>query len=219
MPRVPKNVPGWLPAFIVYARTKERKGDNKRALDVFETVLEARWTQFSEHMAENQPEPKPRKPADPLKSMNNAMKKVAQEMEQASNNPAQFQEFRNKVLENTPAQLQEVFQPPAAAVNDDVVQRIHELCDQTTACKQSLEQKLKDSGGVADPATHEAMNVVNSVCSGLESIRDTLGNTADDQDDEDDDAEDEEGTGPEADDEEKQQEDDMDVDPLTTVNA
>jgi hypothetical protein len=213
MPRVPKNVPGWLPAFIVFARTKERKGDNKRALDVFETVLEARWTQFAEHMAENQPEPKPRKPADPLKSMNNAMKKVAQEMEQASSNPAQFQEIRNKVLENTPAQLQEVFQPPAAAVNDDVVQRIHELCDQTTACKQSLEQKLKDNGGVADQATHEAMNVVNSVCSGLESIRDTLGNTGDEEDEDAEDA----AEDPENDEEGDEKQDEMDVDPLTVV--
>jgi hypothetical protein len=214
MPRVPKNVPGWLPAFIMYARTKERKGDNKRALDVFETVLEARWTAFAEHMAENQPEPKPRKPADPLKSMNNAMKKVAQEMEQASQNPAQFQEIRNKVLESTPGALKDVYQPQGApaAVNDDVVQRIHELCDQTTACKQSLEQKLKDNGGVADQATHEAMNVVNSVCSGLESIRDTLGNTGDEEEDEEDAAaaeDDEEG--------DEKQDEDMDVDPLTVV--
>jgi len=197
MPRVPKNPPAWLNTFLEYAREKEKRGDGKRALEKFEEVLEKRWEKFVDKMHEDAPEPKRRK-VDPMKSLGNAMKKVAAQVDEVGDDPDQISEFRDRLMETLPPQVQSLLQP---ALPQDVVEQINQLCDQTAASKVTLEQTAS-----ADPVAQNALAIVDRVCDGLHQIKASLesnsdpeesGSEEDGDDQEDDNEEEDEEPAPE----------------------
>jgi hypothetical protein len=158
MPRIPRDPPAWLNNFVEYSRDRERKTEGKKALDKFKEVLEKRWEPYHDEVTANQPPPKKRR-TDPVKTLHNAMKKVA---EHAGNMDDQSV-LRGRILDGVPPEIQSILQPPVQK-NQEIMVKIESLREETEKSKTSLEQG--DSKA--------ALDLVTKVSSGLQEIKDLL---------------------------------------------
>ncbi len=211
MPRVPKRVPNWLNLFTEYAREKEKTGAKRQAINTFEDIVERRWEAFVAKSEQESP-PKKRKPADPVKSLENAMQKVAKQVDTLEG-PEQIQEVRDRLLGAMPPQVQELLQRDAlasAAPSAEVMEQISTLYAQTTLCKTNLEQLATTVPAEQAEFKQSALQAVQDVCNGLESIRTALTSPKRKRDDDDaEETEDEEAAAqPEEEEEEEEAEDD-----------
>jgi hypothetical protein len=169
MPRVPKKVPKWLQEFNEYARSKEKRAANKEAIDVYETILEQRWDRFVAQCNENAPPAKKRK-TDPLKTLENAMKKVAAEVDSLPEDGKELMQVKERLLNSVPPQVQVLLQS-----GPEVSQQIEQLYLQTAESKTALEQL---AATVTDgPFKQGALDAVAKMYTGLETIKTSLHKT------------------------------------------
>lgn len=175
MPRVPKRVPNWFNQFTEYAREKEKSAAKRQAIHAFEDVVERRWEAFVAKSEKESP-PKKRQPVDPVKSLENAMQKVAKQVDTLEG-PEQIQEVRDRLLGAMPPQVQELLQRDAvaaAAPGAEVMEQISTLYAQTALCKTNLEQLATTVPAEQAEFKQSALQAVQDVCNGLENIRTAL---------------------------------------------
>lgn len=174
MPRVPKIVPQWLPEFCEYGREKEKKAATRDALNTFEDVLERRWDKFVDKKNEEAPPPKKRKPADPVKSLENAMKKVAKEVDGMPEGDAQLEQVRDRLRQSMPPQVQALLQAEPSPVQSDVLQQIEDLYNETTGYKNILESLASTVPAENAAFKTGALDAVNNIGVALETIKTKL---------------------------------------------
>ena len=161
MPRVPKKLPNWIPQFIDYAKKKEKDKKRSLALDVFEQIVTQRWEKFALKMAENTPAIK-RQRTDPLKSLENAMKKVASDVDLNKDDPEKIAFLKNRLMHVMPEQVSFLLAPGL-----DFVQQLKNVCQEAKESQKHLEQLSAQS---SDPVSRSAIEIVSKVHNSLDLI-------------------------------------------------
>jgi hypothetical protein len=180
-PKIPKKIPPWIKRFTEFAKTKERKHDVQQSLDVFNEVLEKRWDMFLEQCEKEQQDvPTKTRNVDPIKTLGKAFNKVAERIDEAKDNEALIQQYKDRVTKVVPPQIRSVL--GSSGVSDVKNQELATLVDdlgkglaqvENSIQKVSKHPAVKSSSDLQQDTT-TASATLAKVSQDLEQLKETI---------------------------------------------
>jgi len=182
-PKVPKKMPPWIALSADFIKKNEHGRDVKQAVDAYTTLLSKHWEAFVEKTSEesNTERPAKKRNVDPIKTMGNAMNKVAKCVEEAKDNQPLLQQYQERVKSVIP----ESIKPTLSAVvgdetkfgtgTDDLSRLIQETSQNLNVLTQKT-QKVFDFANVShsNNLRQDAESAVQKITKNIEDLRESL---------------------------------------------
>lgn len=186
-PKVPKKMPPWIALSAEFIKKNEHGRDVKQAVDLYTTLLTKHWEAFVEKTSEENggsERPAKKRNVDPIKTMGNAMNKVAQQVEEAKDNQPLLQQYQERVKSVIPDAIKSTLSAVVGdetkvggAGSDDLTRLIQETSQNLNVLAQKT-QKVFDFANVShsNNLRQDAESAVQKITQNIEELREVISN-------------------------------------------
>jgi hypothetical protein len=182
MSKAPKKIPTWMASFAEFTKKAETDESTHRAIDTFAALMTKHWESFHSHMeAKKQEKPeKKKRTADPMKTLESAMDRVAGHVEEAKGNDELMKQYQERMKEIVPDELKPILHTAVNPTQSNV--DVSRLIKSTTKKLSTLKQATQKVLAYANINQYSALQIdaelavksVDQVTQDIGELRDVL---------------------------------------------
>ena len=102
----PQKIPKWLASFAEFVRKSDNGHETNNTLEVYNVLLATHWELFYLEMKDKKKDkPAQKKKTDPWKTLETPMCRVAELVQNATNNPVLLQQYQDRLVDIIPAEI------------------------------------------------------------------------------------------------------------------